>query len=792
MIKRLSCKYSQILKLSNVICLLLITVLCSLSFAQDEEDGEAGEVESFNAKISLPWSDFKQLLDKVRKDTVQNVLQQELPAQYVLSEATFIGKPENDQECIFSAQLSVNVLDAKAYIEIPLGRGLSMYPGVTVNDRAGSTGLHQDGTSYIFLHGKGKYHISYRFLASVTYNSGKFTTSFPLPGQAASRITMDLGSDQFSVWANERPLSLMKSGGNRFMYEGGLGSSTDAIVTWQQTVNSQGTKDALVSSTLNTIYSIASDVIKINSQINFNIVHNTIREFSFFVPPSVDIIDVSGNSIATWETADSADSRFVTAFLKYDVKDNVSFLLHAEMNCPDSVSDMNLPAVTMLNVIRQEGLIGVGVLNSIEINPLDHSNNVLMRDKRELPEWFSDQGEVIHVYQYLSDNYKIALELVRHKNISVLNALITSADIKSMIREDGKMVSTVELHVRNRGEQFLRVQWKKEYQLWSVYSNGEPSRPSIDSLTNELLIPLKRASDRTIENSIQISWLSKQKSFKNLGSQEIIYPEFNIPVQKLSGALFLPEYTKPLFVKGPLFSDVSERKQSWITSRILNENYYTAFSVNSLFQRKLVSGFPADAHTSEFRGSQTRSKKLSNDKMNLDTFSGMINSMAQRRDYETGILSIPVQIDFEGICVPYRAVMFKKDETPYIKFMYYHLLPTVKNISGVIVFLLMFSAAVALTSSIYLKFSWKFTAFIILLPLTVSLLLKRLCSEPLNIDLLFSVPAVFLLYLTVRKVIDKIRNDRATEKDTSSALKTEADAVFRDAFSTEADMAERE
>lgn len=795
----LLCKNNQILKLSNIICLLLITSLYSLSFAQDEDDGEvggaqeAGDAESLNAKISLPWRDFKQLLDKMRKDTVQNILQQELPAQYVLSEATFTGKPENNQECVFSAQLSVNVLDAKAYIEIPLGRGLSMYPGVTVNNRAGSTGLHQDGTSYIFLHGKGKYQISYRFLASVSYNSGKFTTSFPLPGQAASRITIDLGSDQFSVWANERPLSLIKAGGNRFVYEGGLGSSTDAILTWQQTINSQGTKDALVSSTLNTIYSIASDVIKINSQINFNIVHNSIRQFSFFVPSGVDIIDVSGNSIATWETVDSADSRFVTAFLKYDVKDNVSFLLHAEMNCSDSVSVVNMPAITMLSVIRQEGLIGVGVLNSIEINPLDHSNNVLMRDKRELPEWFSDQGEVIHVYQYLSDSYTITLGLVRHKNIPVLNALITNADVKSMIRDDGKMVSTMVLQVRNRGEQFLRIQWNKEYQLWSVYNNGEPSRPSIDSHSNELLIPLQRANDKTIESSIQITWLSKQKPFKRFGSQEIIYPEFNIPVQNLHGALFLPEYTKPLYVKGSLFSDVSERKQTWISSRILNKNYYAAVSVNGLFERKKVSGVSADAYASELRGSQTRSTIITSDKKKLDdTFNNMVNSMAQRRDYETGILSIPVQIDFEGICVPYSSVMFKKNETPYIKFVYYHIFPSVKNIAGSITFLLMFTAAIALTSGIYLKFSWQLILYAILLPITISLLLKRLCSEPLDIDLLFSVPAVFMLYLITRKVINLFRKKITAEKDASLALKTEVEAVFRDSFSTEADTVERE
>jgi hypothetical protein len=125
---------------SIITLLLLITTLFSLSFAQDGEEGETedtGNMETFNAKISLPWSDFKQLLGKIRRDTVQNVPQQELPAQYVVSEADISGNPVNNQECIFSVQLLVNVLDAKAYIEIPLGRGFRVYLLIIFRDRQG-------------------------------------------------------------------------------------------------------------------------------------------------------------------------------------------------------------------------------------------------------------------------------------------------------------------------------------------------------------------------------------------------------------------------------------------------------------------------------------------------------------------------------------------------------------------------------------------------------------------------------------------------------------------------------
>ncbi len=738
------------------ICFGLIVVLYMCVNAQDEEYGEEHRGEaSLNGKVSLSWSDLKKLLDRIKPDTVENVSQPELPAQYVISEAFFLGKPLNDQECTFTVQLSVNVLDPKAYIEIPLGRGLSIYPGITVNNRSGATGLHQDGTSYILLHGRGEYSINYMFSTAVSYNSGMFTTSFPLPGQAASRISMDLESNAFSVWANERPLSLTQSGNKRFTYQGGLGNATDAIVRWQQSLNSQGKKDALISSTLNTIYSIASDVIKINTQINLNIVHNSIRQFGFTVPSNVDIIDVSGNSVATWETADSAGSRFVTVFLKYDVKDNISFLLHAEMSCSDTTTLLHLPQVTMLNVIRQEGLIGVGVLNSIEINPLDHSNNVLMRDKRELPEWFSDQGDVIHVYQYLSDNYKIALELVHHKNIPVLKALITSANINSMIREDGKMVTTMELNVRNRGEQFLRVEWKKEYQLWSVYCDGEPSRPSMDTLSKELLVPLQRTNDKTVETSIRITFLSKEHSFKKIGSQKIIYPEFNMPVQNLNGALYLPDYIKPIQIKGSLSKDMSRKQIPWFISSFVNGTYYSDYGTDGYG----FNEYGNDASTlrkSIVSRSQSGSEGIKQKK--TENIDDLIGSLAQQRDYETGILSIPVQINFEGKRLPYSSVMCKKNDGMDLGFLYYCIKPAGLIYVNILVFLMMLVAAGAVTVIVYSKFSKNLVIYAVLLPAIISLVLKRLYGEPLNIDLLFIIPLLFLSYLIVKSVVRRIKS----------------------------------
>lgn len=741
----------------SLMFILLFSVFYSFSFSQGEENEEVNSL--MDAKISVPWNDFKQLLDKIKRDTVENEAEQNLPAQYVISDAQINGKPQNEHECEFTVNLIVSVLDPQSYIEIPLGRGLQIFPDVTINGKSGSIGMREDGTAFVFLHGKGAFKVIYRYLVPVSYNSGKFTVTFPLPGQAAARISMDLGGKNFSVQANDRPLSMNNDNKARVTYDGGLGNCTDAIITWQQTISSTGNKDAMVSSSLNTMYSIAADVVKVSSQLNFTIVHNSIRQFSFSVPSSVDIIDVSGNSVATWETRDTAQIKIVTAYLKYDVKDNVSFLVHAEMSYSDSAAVLELPPVTMLHVTRQEGLIGIGVLSSIEINPYDHSNNVLMRDKREIPEWFSDQGDIIHVYQYLSDNYRIALNLTRHKNISVLNALITSANIQSMIREDGKMVSTMDLVVRNRGEQFLRLQWNKDYQLWSVYCNNKPTHPSLDSASNELLIPVDRTNERTTETPVRITFLSLQKALKNFQQVNIEYPKFNMPVQNLRGSLFLPQQTRVIMRRGALPRTSKNNSKPWFSSLFIKKEYREIKDESDSMGG--LSSAP-EGRMEEKRG-EFNSKVKSRRALEYTDMknSSIVDLIMQQRDFEAGVLSIPVEIHYEGLKLPFSVSIIKKDDPLKLSFFQFKISVLTKKILETLVFLLMCIASIVVTVLFSKGFSFKHVLFWIVLPVSVALILKRLLLDsPLNIDLLFIIPSIYACFKVYKIINELIKNHK--------------------------------
>lgn len=691
-----------------------------------------GQDDFRESNVQIPWSDFRQILKELKTDTAKIKIQAQLPASFVISDAQYKGKSIEENEFIINSKLTVKVLESKEWVEIPLGRAISIYPDIKVNDHVANVGMKENGMSVVFLQGTGDYNIDYSFKVAHNIASGQSSISFPMPGQTVATLKLQLDKATYSVIGNNRALVMEKEGKN-FFYEGGLGSGKKAYITWMQEKSGVSGQNAMVFGQVNTVYSLGADVANVKSQISLNVIHEDIGKFSLKVPTCLNIIDITGHAVATWESADSGNYKNITVYLKYNLRDNATFDLSAEYSYDDTTSQQILPSISIENAARQEGVAGVGVLGNVELKPFDNSNNVLRKDKRELPRWFNDQEDVLFVYQYLSGDYKIALKLTPHGNIPVLDALVSNMNVNSVIRDDGKMVTQLDLTVRNRGEQFLRLKWKPSLQLWSVYCNNKPARPAFDTLNNELLIPVRRTTEESAETNIRLVYLTIQKPFKTFGQQKISYPEINMPVQNINGTFYIPEAIRFLNYKGNLAANATSRKSKWFNSMFLNnvgliekQESYSPFirtlpkEINTKFETKTAFG-----------GGNKRSLS--------DNFSDFENG-----GIDVGQISIPVNVNFEGSSISFGNSLIKTGETPTFTFWYHEKLKKIPLVVKIIVNGLILLVSVMITYSLWSEWTNAKTIYGILLPFLFILIINRIFDKVVNLDYFFIIPILIL------------------------------------------------
>jgi hypothetical protein len=563
---------------------VLLFLLCFINpppvVAQDDD------TELDRSTVAIPWSDFKGILDKIKKPLRHDTTEIVPPFSYVISAGEYKGRKLNERQFEFSVRLTVSVLERTTWVSIPLMQDMAIYPDIKVNvppsgkavigATAGNTDDGFDGNEVI-VKGAGTYEINYHFAVPVNDMSGVSLIEFPMPRQAAASICIELDKPDYKVTVNNMPLAPRTIDKNHTLYAGATGTQENAVLSWRQEATRISAQDAMLLGTVNTFYSLGMGLIQMKSEISLNVIHQDIHEFTFSLPRNTDVIDVTGPAVLTWERVDTAhigERQNIKVLFKYSVHDNAVFLLTAEQTYGDSECTVSMPDLLLNNASRQEGFVAVGVTSNIELEQKEQSVNVLRKDRRELPPWFEAEEDLLFAYQYLSGLYNVSFNIKRHDNVSGLAALVEQAQIRSVIRDDGKTITELTMSVKNRGEQFLRFKWKTDWQLWSLYCNNEPARPSYDSTARELLVPLEKASEQSAITAVKLVYLAQNRSFGFAGNRRLELPSVNMPVQNVSYAAYIPQNVDVMHTSGNLHPTEVEKqaKTPWFAWAINLDN----------------------------------------------------------------------------------------------------------------------------------------------------------------------------------------------------------------------------
>src|SRR6185503_17181830 len=120
----------------------------------------------------------------------------------------------------------------------------------------------------------------------------------------------------------------------------------------------------------------------------------------------------------------------------------------------------------------------------------------------------------------------------------VLQALIDSARLTTVVADDGQMMTEVSLAVRNNGRQHLEVELPGgSTNVWSAFVGGEPVRPNVRH--GKLLLPMERSTEDA-PVAIELTFVSSEKFPRRSGAFALQSPKFDAPVKNTRWDLYLP------------------------------------------------------------------------------------------------------------------------------------------------------------------------------------------------------------------------------------------------------------
>ncbi|MBM3877872.1 MAG: hypothetical protein FJ386_14350 [Verrucomicrobia bacterium] len=326
--------------------------------------------------------------------------------------------------------------------------------------------------------------------------------------------------------------------------------STTPVETapWKLSVTTEQLESWIRAEVAN-IVTVSETLLSGRVLIRYDIANSPVKEFQIRVPVTVTNVDISGGAIRRRDQTNDV--------WKIELQNKVrgTFTLVVTWEQPRKAGSSNapveIPVVEALGVERETGAVAVLGRAPLQVTERSTTGEMHKIDPRELPEWsglqagVSGKDSVLLAYRYLRPGWKLTANAQRYQEAGVLQALVDSLRLMTVVAEDGQMMTEMTLAVRNNGRQFLEVKLPKDATVWSAFVAGQPVRPSRQA--DRIMLPLERTGADDAPILVEVTYVGRERFPKTRGGVALASPTLDVPLKNARWDLYLPpdyEYAK--------------------------------------------------------------------------------------------------------------------------------------------------------------------------------------------------------------------------------------------------------
>jgi hypothetical protein len=304
---------------------------------------------------------------------------------------------------------------------------------------------------------------------------------------------------------------------------------------------------AKLYSEVHSLVSIEDDVLKISSDVRYNILHSEIDSVRFAIAEGINVLAVEGEGVGEWQEIEDGDERVVIVPFTYGRKGAVIVRVIAEKPLSDGTSPTAFSGLRVLDSVRETGFIGIEVRTSAEVTVTEDQGLEPVAVPK-LPQSLHGKAikPLMHGFKYLKHPYNLVLAIRKHEKIAVPVATISSANVVTLLTEDGKVVHRLVYQVKNSAKQFLEIQIPENADIWTVFVDNQPVESAING-QGKLLVPLIRSrteGNRLGDFPVEVVYCLVEDRFSALGSRLATLPPVDMLISQLMWSVYLPnDYT---------------------------------------------------------------------------------------------------------------------------------------------------------------------------------------------------------------------------------------------------------
>ena len=632
--------------------------------------------------VILSREEFKKLVDQMKPPVgPENVP----PFEYLITKSVYTGRMGR-QNTDFTGTFTIHVLKKNAYLRIPIFPQNVALQDIRVDGRPALV-VSENGFHHVVLSGTGEFTVSASFSKKTELEKGPHRLDLNIQQTPITLLTLDLPMKDIDVEIPQAQQLVTSYRDNRTQVSAVISPGQYVSVQWRKKLAVTEKIPAKIYSEIHSLISIEDDAFRINSDINYNILHSEIDAVSFSIPEYMNILAVTGDGVGEWQESRQQNRRVILVPFTYGKKGNVMVRVTGEVAVSESGLANVLTGIRTLETVRENGYLGIELNTSGEVT-IPESEGMEKVPPQKLPDPLIRKSAkpLIMGFKYLRHPYHLVLDVKTHEKIAVPVATINTANIVTLFTEDGKIVHRLVYQVRNSAKQFLEIQLPEGGDVWSVFVDNRPVEASLND-SRKLLVPLIRS--REVNNQletfpVEVILALSQDRFSWFGTRRSQLPEVDLLASQLIWSVYLPNdygynyFTSTLekeeMIRGVNLFSTAQRKYDRDALRELLPG--AGSDVGNLQSDELKRVYKGKDAGSRFKNVPMEEAQIVDQMAAEMEFSGRLEKMAEGNlpaissGKSTGFLPIMIQIPTSGQVYRFAKTIIKPEDPLVFEVVY--------------------------------------------------------------------------------------------------------------------------
>lgn len=635
--------------------------------------------------VILSKAEFKKLVDQMKPPTG---LHAQPPFDYLITKAIYTGKMEKDNTT-FTGTFTVHVLKKNAYLKVPLLPRSIALKDVKVGAEEALV-VSESGYHKVVLSKAGEYQvvISFSLKSSLEKGPHKLDLAIQQTPITLLHLQMPVKDIDVEIPQAQQVLTDLKNGVTSVSAIIAPGNAIS--VRWRKKVATTEKIPPKLYCEVYHLISIEDHALKINSDINYNILHREIDGVRLLIPEAINVLTVYGEGVGEWHEVVQKDQRLIRIPFTYGKKGAVTVHVTAEKSLSEKGFTNSFSGIRVLDTVRETGFIGIELNTSAEVR-VTESEGLEKVAVQKLPRLLYNKSvkPLMHGFKYIKHPYSLVLDIEKHEKIGVPIATIQAGSVVTLFTEDGKIVHRLVYQVRNSAKQFLEIQLPERADVWSVFVGNEPVESSING-RGKLLVPLIRS--RSVNNRldtfpVEVIYCLVENRFSPFGMRKSSLPAVDLLMSQLIWSIYLPNDYAYLYFQSTLEKEeiirglnVFAGRQRQLDEKAMQEVTELADTEsNEIREDKLKRAYKGKDYRSKFRNLPLKEEQLSS-QLNAELeFSGRLEGLTQQAEPRatvsgsatgTGVLPIQIEVPIGGQVYRFAKTIVKSEDPLTINVFY--------------------------------------------------------------------------------------------------------------------------